>query len=440
MKKVTGLVAFLVLLLLQTGAAFGQSSDYELIESFKKRQQSLLLSIKEVQDLKQRDALESEIARLEAEYAPHQKLLGEGLYPESFAAAIAALRDQLKKSTERLLLAEERKQDKVTIVEITKKAEADGKKIVAITAQNDEYRATLERMTREAQQLNARIEQLSAENTALLGSIKALQLERRQDKEAIARLKELTDKLNANIRDRDELIVKMMDSLFDEYSKADLTDAQKKNILAIAQKNDYVSKIVTTIDGNINYVGAALLTPQDVKVIRDQQKRLALKWEGIKPFVSKLYPDEPSRTRDITLVDGRLADLRKDTGAATWRSIQQVFSASGVAVEPFRTAGEFSARVLAYIDEQLKHPSRDKYRAFRHTVWDSPIKDQWLPVIPIEELTEQQRADIEARLALWDRSISAMYWRWALIGGFGAVLIAVVAVLIRRKKKPALPA
>ena len=113
-------------------------------------------------------------------------------------------------------------------------------------------------------------------------------------------MRELTDKLYANIRDREELIVKMMDSLFDEYSKADLTDAQKKNILAIAQENDYVSKIVTTIDGNINYVGTALLTPQDVNVIRDQQKRLAVKWDGIKPFVSKLYPDDQTRARDIT--------------------------------------------------------------------------------------------------------------------------------------------
>ena len=220
-------------------------------------------------------------------------------------------------------------------------------------------------------------------------------------------MRELTDKLYANIRDREELIVKMMDSLFDEYSKADLTDAQKNDILAIAQKNDYVSKIVTTIDGNINYVGTALLTPQDVNVIRDQQKRLALKWDGIKPFVSKLYPDEQSRTRDITMVDGRLADLKSGTGEATWRSIQQVFTANGITLAPFRNAGEFSTLVLAYIDEQLKNPSREKYRVFRNKVWDSPIKDQWLPVIPMDELTQKQRSDIEERIALWGKKISA---------------------------------
>jgi hypothetical protein len=434
MKKTTGLVAFLVLLLLQVGAAFAQSSDYEIIETFKGRNKSLLVSIKGAQELGQRDNLENEIARLEAEYAPHQKLLGEGLYPESFAAAIVTLRDQLKKSTERIVLAEESKKDKVAIVEKTRKIEAQDATIRVISTQNEEYRAALEKMTREVQDLSARIQKLSEENAVLQASIKALQLESRKDKESIARLKELTDKLNANIRDRDELIVKMMDSLFDEYSKADLTDAQKKDILAIAQKNDYVSKIVTTVDGNINYVGTALLTPQDVKVIRDQQKRLALKWEGIKPFVSKLYPDETSRARDISMVDGRLSDLRRGTGEAVWRSIQQAFTANGIALAPFHNAGEFETLVLAYIDEQMKNPAREKYQVFRNKVWDSPIKDQWLPVIPVDELTAKQRSDIDARVALWDKQISAIYWRWALIGVFATALLALVVVLVRRKK------
>jgi len=440
MKKLSGLLAVLVLLLLQVGGVFAQSSDYEIIESFKKRHQSLLESITAVRDLGQRDLLENEIGRLEGEYGQHRKLLGEGLYPESFEASIGRLRDQLSQSTARLHLAEESKKDKVKIVEITGKVEAAGKKIVEITAQNDEYRAALEKLTRDVQDQSARIQQLSAENTGLLEKIKALQLESRKDKESIAKLRELTDKLYANIRDREELIVKMMDSLFDEYSKADLTDAQKKNILAIAQKNDYVSKIVTTIDGNINYVGTALLTPQDVNVIRDQQKRLAIKWDGIKPFVSKLYPDEQSRSRDITMVDGRLSDLKSGTGEATWRSIQQVFTANGIALAPFRNAGEFSTLVLAYIDEQLKNSSREKYRVFRNKVWDSPIKDQWLPVIPLDELTAKQRADIEDRIALWGKKISAIYWQGALIGVFVAALVAVIAVLVRRKKKPALPA
>jgi hypothetical protein len=289
------------------------------------------------------------------------------------------------------------------------------------------------------QDLSARIQQLSDENTGLLAKVKALQLESRKDRESIAKLKELTDKLNANIRDRDELIVKMMDSLFDEYSKTGLTDAQKKNVLAVAQDSDYVSKIVTTIDGNIAFVETALLSPQDVKLIRDQQRRLAGKWDEIKPFVSKLYPNEQTRTRDISMVDGRLSDLKRRTDEATWRSIHQVFAGNGVTVDPFRNGGEFYNNLLAYIDGQVRNPSRETYRLFKQKIWDSPIKNQWLLVIPTDDLTEQQRSDIEARIALWDKKVSALFWRWVLIGVFGIVVLATVAVLIRRRNNKLTP-
>lgn len=435
MKKIAGSLAALLLLLLQVGGAFAQSSDFEVIESFKKSHLSLLEAIKAVQDPDHCVLLEEQIGRLEGDFAQHRKLLGEGLYPASFDDAIATLRDQLKKSTERVLLAEESKKDKEQIVEKTRKIEAQDNTIKVITAQNDEYRVALEKMSREVQDLSARIQQLSDENTGLLAKIKALQLENRKDQESIAKLKELTDKLNANIQYRDELIVKMMGSLFDEYSKADLTDAQKNNLLTVAQDSDYVSRIVTTIDGNIAFVETALLSPQDVKVIRDQQRKLAGKWEEIKPFVSKLYPSEQTRTRDISMVDGRLSDLKKRTDEATWRSIHQVFVGNGVAVDPFRNAGEFHANLLGYIDGQLRNPSRETYRVFKQKIWDSPIKDQWLPVIPTDDLTEKQRSDIEERIAMWDKKAAALLWRWVLVGVFGVVVLATIVVLVRRKKK-----
>ena len=437
MKQLSGLLTAALLLLLQVGGAFAQSSDFETIESFKKQQQSLLESVKAVQDPGQLGVLDDEIVRLEGSSAQHRKLLDEGLYPQSLESAIAALRDQLKKSTERLALAEESKKDKAKIEEVTKKTELAEKKIEVITKQNEGYRASVDKLTHDVQDLSARIERLSVENTGLQGQIQALQLQGRKDKKSIAQLKELTEKLTANVRDRDELIVKLMDSLFDEYAKAGLTDMQKKSLLPVVQGNDYVSKIVATLDGNISYLATALLTPQDVRLLTTQQRNLSAKWEELKPSISKLYPDEPTRVRDITTVDGRLSDLKKSIAAATWRSVHQVFTGQNIAIDPFRNAGEFHARLLAYLDEQVKNPSREKYQLFRHKVWDSPVKDQWLPVIPTDELTEKQRADIEERIALWDKNVTALLWRWVLIGVAAAAVIAIAAAMLLRKKKPA---
>jgi hypothetical protein len=438
-KRLAGGLALFALLLAHAGAAFAQTSDFETIDSFKKQRQALLESVKTVRELAQCSLLDDEIVRLEGKYGLHRQLLDEGLYPESFATVFAELREQLKKSTERLTLAEENRKAQAKIEEETRRNEAAEKKIEVVTRQREEYRSSTEKLTVEVQDLSARVALLSSENAGLLGKIQALQLTGRKDRTTIATLQALTERLNANIRDRDELIVKLMDSLFDEYAKAGLTDVQKKTLLPVVQGNDYVSKIVATLDGNISYVGSALLTAQDVTQLTALQRNLAAKWGEIKPYVSKLYPDEQTRARDLTTVDGRLAELKRGLDEATWRSVHEAFAARAVAVEPFHDGSGMHAALLAYLDEQLKRPSREKFRAFKR-VWDSPIKDQWLPVIPLQDLSPQQRGEIEARIALWDKKITTVFWLWVAAGAVVAVAAAAALFAIRRKNKLKLPA
>lgn len=430
MKKLSGLVSLALFLLLQVGGVFAQTSDYQIIESFKSRGASLLESLKAVEDPAQCAKLGEDVGRLESEYAPHRKLLGEGLYPKTFDAAIAELRDLAGRSTQRVALAEESRRDRERIA-------ADAKTIGEISQQNVEYRASVEQLTLKVSDLSAQIRKITEENTGLLEKVRVLQAENKKDKESIARLKALTDKLNANVRDRDALVLKMMDGLFDEYSKPGLTDAQRQDLFVTAQGNDYVGTIIATIDGNVKYADTGLLTAGDVQLVREEQKKVAVKWDEIKPFVLKLYQDEAAKVRDIATVDTRVADWKSSLDKATWKSIHQVFVGQNVDIGPFATADEFHARLVAYLDGQVARPSRDQYRAFRQKVWDSPMKDQWLPVISLEDLTAPQRADIDQRLAAWDKNVAAAFQRWLLIALGGAALVAVAAVLLFRKKQPA---
>ena len=436
MRKIAAVFTASLLLLAQAGGVFAQVSDYEIIESFKKKQRSLLESVTAAQNLEQCIGLEGQIGALEAAYAQHRKLLADGLYPGNLDTAVAALREQLKKSSDRISLAEESKKDKAVIQVFSTKVKEDGQKIEEISRQNEEYKASLEKLTREVNSLNARIKELSTENAWLAENIKVLKVAGKKDSESIAKLQALTEKLNANIRDRDELVMKMMDSLFGEYSKAGLTDAQKKNLFVSIQGNDYVGKIISTLDENVKYSESALFSAQDMKAIRDEQKKLSDKWNEIKPYVAKLYPDEQARVRDVASVDSRVLDWKMRIDETTWKSIYSVFSQQNVDIGPFSNAGEFHARMLAYIDRQMMHPSRDAYQVFRQKIWDSPIKDQWLPLIPTEELSQQQRSELEARIALWDKKVSALVWRWVLIGVVGIAVIAAILVIFRRRKPP----
>jgi chromosome segregation ATPase len=440
MKKIAVLFATSLLLLLQAGGALAQTSDYEIIQSFKQKRDSLLESVKTAQNMEQCVGLEGEIGRLEGDYGQHRKLLADGLHPQTLDTSIAALREQLQKTKERIAQAETIKKNTETIGVMADKARKDEQTIATISKENAEFRAAVEKLSQEVQQMSSRIEQLSTENTGLVEQIRTLQAQGKKDQATIAELKKLNEKLNENIRNRDELIIRMMDSFIGEYSKAGLTDAQRKDLFVNAQGNDYVGKIISTIDENVKYAEATILTAEGAKGARDEQKKLSAKWEELKPYIGKLYADEQIRTRDLATVDGRLADWKRNVDSALWKSLQQVFAAQNVDIGQFRNGGEFSAQLLSYIDRQIDKPSRETYQNFRRHIWDTPIKDTWLPIISMEELSQQQRADIEAKIALWEKKISALLLRWVLIGGLGVAVVAVILVVSLRKKKPAAPA
>ncbi|HEY6000467.1 MAG TPA: hypothetical protein VI078_14355 [bacterium] len=436
MRKLTGVLTAL-LLLAQVGGAFAQQSDFEVIESFKKKSQALSASLRTAQDLRQAAAIESEIGRLQTEYAQQKALLAEGLYPSTFDAAMNSLRDQAQEARERIRKAEESRQDKAKIVEYAKKSEADAKTITEITRQNTEYQAANAKLTQEIKDLGERIQQLTTENTGLIEQVKSLQAQGKKDRASIAKLKELSEKLNANIRDRDALVIKMMDSLFAEYGKGELTDAQKKDLFVSVQGKDYVGRIVSTLDGNVRYAETALFSAQDLKAAHAEERKLAAKWDEIKPFVAKIYPDAQSRDRDVATVDARIADWRKSIDATAWKSIHQLFVSQGVDIGPFADAGEFRTRLLAYVDAQTREPSRERFLAFKEKVWDSPLKDQWLPLIREQEISAAQRAEMDQRVAAWAEAIATQLRKRALMGVLAAAVLIGLAVVLLRRKKPA---
>jgi hypothetical protein len=135
-------------------------------------------------------------------------------------------------------------------------------------------------------------------------------------------------------------------------------------------------------------------------------------------------------------VDTRVAEWKTSLDKTTWKSIHQVFAGQNVDIGPFDNAAEFHTRLVAYLDKQAQNPSRQQYQTFKQKVWESPMKDQWLPIIPTEELTAAQRSDIEQRIALWGKNVAAIMQRWALIALAAAALVVAATLLLRRKKQP----
>ena len=85
----------LMWLFLLTTASFAQS-DYEMVQSFKERNQNLINQIKEAGSIDELNALTDEIEKLKRDFSAKERILDKSLYPENFSSTIENLTASLE--------------------------------------------------------------------------------------------------------------------------------------------------------------------------------------------------------------------------------------------------------------------------------------------------------------------------------------------------------
>ncbi len=406
LKIQTIVYAVLVLLI---SSLFAQVSDYDIIQNFKKSYQAIYDSVRTASSLEKCDLLEQKISSLKTEYSKHQALLNDGLHPDNFDGSFTKLNSQLSIAKEKNKLAVD---------------------LGSSNLQNDSLR-------QEVSSLNSRIQQLADENGGFLQEIKSLKLTIKKDKETIARMSKLIDKLKANIEARDNLVINMLDSLFIEFSKPDLNDVEKGNLQLTVNSKDFLRTILNTVNDNEKFIESASLTAQDVMFIKEEHKKFSGLWKKVSPSIGQLYPDEATKAQSIGMVDNKISSWKNKIEATIWKSIYLEFTKQNISVQQFKNATEFHDNLLTYIDLEMQQPSKEKFIAFNDSVWEPVIKDQWMAVIQSDNsLTEPQRIEIEDKIDLWGKNFSSGMWIWFVLGGLGIVfLLIIIALVIKLKKK-----
>jgi len=405
LKIQTIVYAVLVLLI---SSLFAQVSDYDIIQNFKKSYQAIYDSVRTASSLEKCDLLDQKISSLKSEYTKHQVLLNDGLHPDNFDVSFTKLNSQLSIAKEKNKLAVD---------------------LGSSNLQNDSLR-------QEVSSLNGRIQQLADENGGFLKEIKSLKLTIKKDKETIARMSKLIDKLKANIEARDNLVINMLDSLFIEFSKPELNDVEKGNLQLTVNSKDFLRTILNTVNDNEKFIESASLTAQDLMFIKEEHKKFRGLWKKVSPSIGQLYPDEATRDQSIGMVDNKISSWKSKIESTVWKSIYLEFTKQNINVQQFKNATEFHDNLLTYIDLEMQQPSKEKFVTFNDSVWEPVIKDQWMAVIQSDNsLTEAQRIEIEDKIDLWGKNFSSSTWIWFILGI--VFLLIIIALVIKFKKKTA---
>jgi chromosome segregation ATPase len=398
-----------------------QKSDRAIVDKFEKTVKELYRSADSAKTVQDCADINASIDELEKEFTVHKPLLDRALYPDDYTKTITNLKG-------RLLV---RQKDLGVI-------ETQFARIVELESQ--------------VRELSGKINNLTQENEKLMGEVKSLETAQALNKEAAAANKVLLDSLNTvitklrqNLKERDNLIFSLLDSLFMQYDKnvASMNDVEKQGISGKLERRNVLTNIKKSIADNLQFLESTNLSPNDFAEIARQHQRFASQWKGLGPKLASIYLSGKQKKNEVALIDSMLSTWSAKVDVSTWKALASLMNKSGIQLKPFSNGTDFIASFSEFVDAEIKNPKQEaddvrakRYNTFNDMVWKTDLKPVWLPVlVESGKITADQKAEIEKQFELWQSAITPVS---PIVYGLVIIIIAIVVWSLSRyiRKKP----
>ena len=401
-----------------------QKSDRAIVDKFEKTVKALYHSADSAKTVQDCADINSSIEELEKEFADHKELLDKSLYPDDYTKTITNLKGRLLVRQKDLGVIE---------TQFTRIVELEG----------------------QVRELSGKISNLTQENEKLMGTVKALETSYTKSKEAAEANKALIDsltsviaKLQQNLKERDNLIFALLDSLFMQYDKnvASMNDVEKQGISGKLERRNVLTNLKKSISDNLQFLESTNLTPSDYAAIARQHQRFASQWKGIGPKLASIYLSGKQKKNEVALIDSMLSTWSVKVDQSTWKALTSLMNKGGVLLKSFSSGAEFSSNFLEFIDDEIKNVKKEeedvrakRFNTFNDIVWKTDLDPIWMPVlVESGKLTAEQKTEIENRYMSWQNAI-------APVSPIVYVLIVIIIVIVLWslrgyvKRKPAAP-
>jgi len=381
-------------------------SDLEVVDNFKKEFSSIENTIKNATSLDDLKDISQRISSLKENYTDHKELLDKSLYPDNYQSSI----DKLNKD---YLL----RQGDFTTINV---------------------------LQTEVSALNEQVEFLNQRNNELLSQVRNLEAQRDKDANSIKKLENLVAQLRKSIKQRDDLVLSMIDSLMPPTMRdQEILTAEDKNMIAKEeQEENIIENVKTTIKDNIRFMAITSLKPNDLIAIREQQEDFSNKWSKVGVKLVEVYAGDDKKAEELKQMDQLFDRWYAAVEKEAWNSINDEFSLNGIDLRSFKNGGEFTNSVLMFIDDELKNlgvkseeESKRVYAEFADSTWFASIQPVWLNyLIENKMLTDENKNKMESKIAEWKGALYPSNWWIYLI--VAVVIIGVAAFFFIKKRKP----
>jgi hypothetical protein len=369
-----------------------QVSDRAIVNKFTKTVKELYRGVDSAKTVHDCADILATIEEMEKEFSSHKELLDRALYPDDYSKTITNLKERLSVRQKDLGVIE-------TIV-------------VRI--------AELESQVRE---LSGKINDLTTENENLLGAVKNLKRAHLLNMAAAARDRVLLDslrivisRLHQNLKERDELIFAMLDSLFMQYDKdvRSMNEVEKQGISVRLERRNVLTNIKKNIADNLKFLESTELSPNDYVEIARQNQRFSSQWNGLRPKISSIYLGGKRKNNEAVVIDSMLSTWSSKVDQATWMTLSVLLGKGGMQLKPFSNGDEFTRGFSEYVTAEISNTEKipsdvrlQRFTKFNDQVWKTDLQPAWLPVlVGSGKITANQKAEIEKRVEAWHSSVT----------------------------------
>jgi hypothetical protein len=388
----------------------GQKSERAIVNKFEKIVQELYAfsdSAKTVQDCAD---IGVSVDEIEKEFAGYKDLLNRSLYPDDYTKTITKLRG-------RLIIRQ---------------------KDLGIIETQFTYISELEVQVRE---LSGKVDSLTRENEKLTGDVQRLSARAAATRDS---LQLVINKLRQNLRQRDDLIFSLLDSLFLQYDKniASMNDIEKQSVYGKLERRNVLTNIKKSIDDNLKLLESTELTSSDYAELARQHRRFESQWKGVGPKLANIYLAGKQKKYEIAQIDSMLSRWSSEVDRNNWKALHSLLSKNGVVLKPFTNGNEFTTNFFDFVDIQIKNESQEpedvrakRFNTFNDNVWKNELEPSWLPMlVESGKLTAEQKKEIEEYVDGWHGSVAPT--SWVVFAVIGILIVAIfwgLAIHLRKK-------
>lgn len=409
MRRINQITFVAAALLFATTQAFAQISDYQIKKNFDESYASLNMAVQNVMEVSKLDSLQNEISNLEYRNESHEEMLDHALYPETFDSSIDKLKQLAQSAQQRLLIIE-----------------SQNEKLAELSGELSNYKTELAILSNQSDSLRKAIS---------------------NSEESEEDLSTLVRRYRKNIKDRDEMVLNMVDSLFIMYKDLEAENlselSSKLKARKISSGDNPLKLIESMIEDNVAILKAnnESLQTEDYLRMYVVQNRFDEIWNQIGMDMANIYGGNESGKWKSN-IDSKIKDWKASASKNMWDSMDAYLEENNVDLGAFDNNASFYAAIENFVNKAtdaskekvMTQVNYDDFQAF-YDIWNGKIKNEWGNYVQQGEvLTMSQISTIDSEVMGWKEQAEPRSLVIPILFGLSLITIVGLVIVLARMK------